>query len=82
MKNKILEGQHLTEPQSLADYEVTADYEGYVNIIDTQSGSLLDRFKDDSDGIHSPMISDGTYLYALGNDGVLASIAVYLFKKR
>ena len=72
----------MAAPQNLAGFVVTADYEGYVHIFDTQSGGLLDRFKVDSDGIRSPMISDGTYLYALGNDGVLASIAVYLFKKR
>jgi outer membrane protein assembly factor BamB len=81
-ENKILAGRRLAAPQNLAGFVVTADYEGYVHIFDTQSGGLLDRFKVDSDGIRSPMISDGTYLYALGNDGVLASIAVYLFKKR
>lgn len=81
-ENKILQGRRLAAPQDLAGFVVTADYKGYVHIFDTQSGGLLDRFRVDSDGIRSPMISDGTYLYALGNDGVLASIAVYLFKKR
>jgi outer membrane protein assembly factor BamB len=81
-ENKILEGRRLAAPQNLAGFVVTADYEGYVHIFDTQSGGLLDRFRVGSEGIRSPMISDGTYLYALGNDGVLASIAVYLFKKR
>jgi outer membrane protein assembly factor BamB len=81
-ENKILSGRSLAAPHNLAGFVVTADHEGYVHIFDTQSGGLLDRFRVDSDGIRSPMISDGTYLYALGNDGVLASIAVYLFKKR
>jgi outer membrane protein assembly factor BamB len=81
-ESKILSGRRLAAPQDLAGFLVTADYEGYVHIFDTESGGLLDRFRVDSDGIRSPMVSDGTYLYALGNDGELASIAVYLFKKR
>lgn len=81
-ENKILAGRRLSAPQNLAGFVVTADYKGYVHIFDTETGGLLDRFRVDSDGVRSPMVSDGTYLYALGNDGVLASIAVYLFKKR
>lgn len=79
-ENKLLSGRKLAAPQNLAGFTVTADYEGYVHVFDTDSGSILDRFEIDSDGVRSPMVSDGSYLYVLGNDGVLASIAVYLFK--
>ncbi len=81
-ESKILEGRKLAAPQSLAGFVVTADYKGYVHIFDTESGGLLDRFRIDKRGVRSPMVSDGTYLYVLGNDGVLASVAVYLFQKR
>lgn len=79
-ENKLLAGRKLAAPQDLAGFAVTADYEGYVHVFDTDSGSILDRFRVDSDGVRSPMVTDGTYLYVLGNDGILASIAVYLFK--
>lgn len=81
-ESKILEGRKLAAPQNLAGFVVTADYKGYVHIFDTESGGLLDRFRIDREGVRSPMVSDGTYLYVLGNDGVLASVAVYLFQKR
>ncbi|MGH1438741.1 MAG: outer membrane protein assembly factor BamB [Cellvibrionaceae bacterium] len=79
-ETKLLSGRKLAAPQNLAGFAVTADYEGYVHVFDTDSGAILDRFRIDSDGVRSPMVTDGSYLYVLGNDGVLASIAVYLFK--
>ncbi len=79
-ESKILSGRKLAAPQNLAGFMVTADYEGYVHVFDTESGGILDRFRIDKKGVRSPMVSDGTYLYALGNDGTLKSIAVYLFK--
>jgi outer membrane protein assembly factor BamB len=79
-ENKLLSGRKLAAPQNLSGFIVTADYEGYVHVFDPESGSILDRFQVDNDGVRSPMVSDGSYLYVLGNDGVLSSIAVYLFK--
>jgi outer membrane protein assembly factor BamB len=79
-ENKLLSGRKLAAPQNLAGFLVTADYEGYVHVFDSDTGAILDRFQIDNSGVRSPMISDGIYLYVLGNDGVLSSIAVYLFK--
>lgn len=79
-ESTLLSGRKLAAPQSLAGFVVTADFEGYIHIFDTESGSLLDRYRIDSDGVRSPMVSDGEYLYVLGNDGELASIAVHLIK--
>ncbi|MGH1485701.1 MAG: outer membrane protein assembly factor BamB [Cellvibrionaceae bacterium] len=78
-ENKLLSGRKLAAPQNLAGFIVTADFEGYVHVFDSETGAIIDRFQIDDEGVRSPMISDGTYLYVLGNDGVLASIAVYLF---
>ena len=80
-ENTLLSGRKLAAPQNLAGFVVTADYQGYVHIFDSETGAIIDRFRVDSDGVRSPMISDGTYLYVLGNDGDLASLAVYLFTK-
>lgn len=80
-ENKLLSGRKLAAPQDLAGFVVTADYEGYVHIFDSESGAIIDRFQVDNDGIRSPMVSDGTNLYTLGNDGVLVSLVVYLFAR-
>ncbi|MFT7223789.1 MAG: outer membrane protein assembly factor BamB [Cellvibrionaceae bacterium] len=77
-ENTVLYGRKLTAPQSLAGFLVTADFEGYVHVIDPEAGLILDRFRVDSKGVRSPMVSDGTYLYVMGNDGKLVSITVYL----
>ena len=81
-ENKLLSGRKLAAPQNVAGFIVTADYQGYVHAFDSESGAIIDRFRIDSEGVRSPMVSDGTYLYVLGNDGNLASIAVYLFAKK
>lgn len=77
-ENAVLSGRQLAAPQNLAGFLVTADFEGYVHVFDSEAGMLLDRFKIDKHGVRAPMVSDGTYLYVLGNDGKLAAIAVYL----
>lgn len=77
-ENKLLSGRKLSAPQNLAGFAVSADFEGYVHIFDTDSGAILNRFQIDDEGVRSPMVTDGSYLYILGNDGVLAAIAVYL----
>ncbi|EGG94822.1 hypothetical protein IMCC1989_2250 [gamma proteobacterium IMCC1989] len=47
-------------------------------MFDPELGVIIGRARFDSDGIRSPMVSDGTYLYSLGNDGELSSTAVFL----
>ena len=78
-QNTLLAGRKLAAPQNLAGFIVTADYKGYVHVFDSETGAIIDRFRVDNDGVRSPMVSDGTYLYVLGNNGELASLAVYLF---
>ena len=70
--------RRLSAPQQLAGFLAVADYEGYVHIIDPEAGVILARIRIDSDGVRSPMVADGAYLYILGNDGKLAAISVHL----
>lgn len=77
-ENRALSGRRLAAPQNLAGFLTTADFEGYVHVVDPQAGVILGRFRVDKEGVRSPMVSDGSYLYVLGNDGKLVSIAVYL----
>lgn len=77
-KNDLLLHRKLSAPEELAGFVVVSDYEGYVHVFDPELGVIIGRDRFDSDGIRSPMVSDGTYLYLLGNDGELSSISVHL----
>lgn len=77
-KNDLLLYRKLSAPQNLSGFVVVSDYRGYVHVFDPELGVIIGRARYDKDGIRSPMVSDGTYLYALGNDGELVSTAVYL----
>ena len=70
--------RRLSAPQQLAGFLVVADYEGYVHIIDPEAGIILAQTRIDSDGVRSPMVTNGPYLYIFGNDGKLAAISVHL----
>ena len=77
-ENSQLLRRRLSAPQQLAGFLAVADYEGYVHIVDPEAGIILARIRVDSDGVRSPMVADGSYLYILGNDGELAAISVHL----
>lgn len=77
-ENSLLLHRKLSAPQNLAGFVVVSDFEGYVHVFDPELGVIVGRDRFDNDGIRSPMVSDGTYLYLLGNDGELSSISVHL----
>ena len=77
-QNPLLLYRRLSAPQNVAGFLVVSDYRGYVHVFDPEIGVIIGRARFDKDGIRSPMISDGTYLYALGNDGELSSISLHL----
>jgi outer membrane protein assembly factor BamB len=76
--NDLLLYRKLSAPQALSGFVVVADYRGYIHVFDPELGVIIGRARLDKDGIRSPMVSDGTYLYVLGNDGELSSTAVFL----
>jgi outer membrane protein assembly factor BamB len=76
--NNLLLYRKLSAPQNLSGFLVVADYRGYIHVFDPELGVIIGRARFDKDGIRSPMVSDGTHLYTLGNDGELSSTAVYL----
>lgn len=77
-QNALLLHRKLSAPQNISGFVVVSDFEGYVHVFDSELGVIIGRARLDSDGIRSPMTSDGTYLYVLGNDGELSSISIYL----
>lgn len=76
--NPLLLYRRLSAPQNVGGFLVVSDYRGYVHVFDPEIGVIIGRARFDKDGIRSPMISDGSYLYALGNDGELSSISLHL----
>ncbi len=76
--NALLLYRKLSAPQDLAGFVVVSDYRGYLHVFDPELGVIIGRSRLDRDGIRSPMVSDGAYLYVLGNDGELSSVSVHL----
>ncbi len=77
-KNSLLRYRKLSAPQNLSGFVVVSDFRGYIHVFDPELGVIIGRARLDKDGVRSPMVSDGTYLYALGNDGELSSVSVHL----
>jgi len=76
--NNLLLYRRLSAPQNVAGFLVVSDFRGYIHVFDPELGVIIGRERFDKEGIRSPMVSDGTYLYALGNDGELSSISLHL----
>lgn len=77
-QNGLLLHRKLSAPQVLGGFVVVSDFRGYVHVFDPELGVIIGRDRFDRDGIRSPMVSDGVYLYVLGNDGELSSLSVRL----
>jgi len=72
-ENNQLANRQLTSPAMLGAYVAVADAEGYIHLLNQGDGQFAGRYAFDDDGVRTPLVSDGTTLYALSNDGVLAS---------
>jgi len=70
--------RRLSAPQRLAGFLAVADYEGYLHIIDPEAGIIIAQNRIDRGGVRSPMVTDGSYIYALGNNGKLAAVSIHL----
>lgn len=77
-KNSLLLNRKISAPQELSDFVVVSDFKGYVHVFDPELGTIIGRGKFDGDGIRSPMVSDDTYLYILGNEGELSVVSLHL----
>jgi outer membrane protein assembly factor BamB len=61
----------LGRPTPVSSYLAVADFEGYVHLLSQVDGSIVGRFRPDSDGVRADMLSDGNVLYVFGNSGKL-----------
>lgn len=69
-----LEGRELTEPAFAAGRLVFGDFEGYLHLIDTQSGKLVGRTRVDRSGLSVAPLTDGKRIYVLADDGTLEAL--------
>ncbi|HSH48606.1 MAG TPA: outer membrane protein assembly factor BamB [Halomonas sp.] len=71
-----LEGRKLTEPEFAGGYLVLGDFEGYLHLINPQSGKLVGRTRVNRSGLSVAPLTDGRRIYALANNGTLEALEV------
>jgi len=72
--NESLLRRQPTGPEVIGDYIAVADFEGYLHLMDPDSGEFVARDRLDRHGIDGPLIRDGETLYVLTNSGELIAL--------
>lgn len=72
--NLALTNRGVTGPAVVGDYVVVGDFEGYLHVLDQETGEFVARHEVDSSGIHAtPTVADGV-IYSQARDGSLQAI--------
>ena len=66
-----LEGRNLTAPLVMGNHLIMGDLDGYLHVVDADSGALDGRRKAGGDGITLTPLSDGERLFVMTEDGHL-----------
>lgn len=74
-ESDALEGRSLTAPTFIDGRIAVGDYQGYIHLLDAESGELVGR-TDLGDGISLTPLADDQQLYVMNNDGDLAAYRV------
>ncbi|WP_129139258.1 outer membrane protein assembly factor BamB [Modicisalibacter coralii] len=74
-ESDALEGRSLTAPTFIDGRIAVGDYQGYIHLLDAESGELVGR-TDLGDGISLTPLADGKQLFVMNNDGDLAAYRV------
>ncbi|SHH33121.1 outer membrane protein assembly factor BamB [Ferrimonas marina] len=74
--NTELTGRLLTGPQTLGNYLVVGDFEGYLHVLDRQTGELLGYTQIDSSGLYAQPLRDGDKLYLQTRSGRVAAVTI------
>lgn len=75
-RNEQMLRRQLIGPVSLGDTVAVADEEGYLHFMSKEDGQFVNRVRIDGSGARASMWSDGERLYALANDGTLATYRI------
>ena len=63
-----------TGPEVIGDYVVVGDFDGYLHLLDPESGEFVARRRLDGSGISGPLIQEGGILYVLTDSGDLVAL--------
>jgi len=69
-----LENRQLTPPTQVGDYLLTADYEGYVHVLNTSDGVLVGRLKVSDVAISAAAIVDDDLIYVQDIEGEITAL--------
>jgi outer membrane protein assembly factor BamB len=75
-RNEQMLRRSLTGPAYLRGHVVVADDDGYLHVLDPESGDYLGNRKVDGSGVRSPLVVMGDKLLVLDNDGTLHAVSV------
>ncbi|RKR06911.1 Beta-barrel assembly machine subunit BamB [Kushneria sinocarnis] len=70
-KQDALSGRNLTAPVFIDGELAMGDYQGYVHLLDAETGEIAGRTHAGGDGISVRPLTDGNQLYVFTNDGEL-----------
>lgn len=73
---KDLEGRSLTAPEFAGGQIVLGDYDGYVHLVNADTGKLTGRTHVDSSGLSVAPQTDGRRVYMLADDGTLQALEI------
>ncbi|SDM30729.1 Beta-barrel assembly machine subunit BamB [Franzmannia pantelleriensis] len=75
-RSEDFEGRWITAP-ALADNKlVFGDFEGYMHLLDRNSGDVIGRTRVNRSGISLRPLTDGRWVHALANDGRLEALQI------
>lgn len=73
---QALLNRDVTVPVAAGSYIAVGDFEGYLHIVAQSDGRFVARRKVDNAGIFTPVVSDGSLLYVMGNSGKLFAFEI------
>ncbi|QJQ94488.1 MULTISPECIES: outer membrane protein assembly factor BamB [Halomonadaceae] len=74
--SEALEGRWPTAPAFAGNRLVFGDFEGYVHLMDRNSGDLVGRTRINKSGISVRPLTDGRWIFAMANDGRLEALQI------
>ncbi|OHV07779.1 outer membrane protein assembly factor BamB [Kushneria phosphatilytica] len=70
-KQDALSGRNLTAPVFINGELALGDYQGYIHLLDAETGEIAGRSHPGGDGISVQPLASGNHLYVFTNDGEL-----------
>tara|TARA_A100001015_G_scaffold90615_1_gene100917 strand:- start:1211 stop:1915 length:705 start_codon:yes stop_codon:yes gene_type:complete len=75
-QNSQLEYRELTGPISFGDSIAVADADGYLHLLDTETGVFMGRTKVDGSGVSAPLLVNAETLLVQANNGSISAYKI------